>query len=220
MWSRVMPMVACASFFCDELIDEVDEQLRSTCTLDGAAGVFRGGLQRLGFSSFAYLRFERDRCGAPIARAISQYPQEWCHRYVEANHFSVDPTLWHCANRITPVAWHSLRLLEPSWCESSDVFEEAHGYGLHNGIAVPLHSGNGGFSLLNATTDLYGEESERLVRVFQHMVHMMSLVFHKHIENRIVETNLHLPEAKFSYREINRFVRQMEQLQVPPVVQP
>jgi len=213
-------MAVRASYFCDELIGDLDDKLRSANTLEGSSAVLCRGLEGLGFNSFAYLRFERDYRGAPVARAVSLYPQEWCHRYVEANHFSIDPTLWQCANRVTPVAWHNLRRPENRWYASSDVFDEAHGYGLHNGIAIPIHSGNGGFSLMNATTDLYGKESVRLVKVFQDMVHMMSLVFHSHIENRIVQSKLQLPEAKFPYREIHRFVRKMEHLKSPQSVQP
>jgi len=213
-------MVIRASYFRDELVGELDAKLRTTSTLEGSCAELCQGLQRLGFNSFAYLRFERDHQGLPIARAISQYPQEWCRRYVEANHFSIDPTLWQCATRITPVAWHSLRQIETGWCESSAIFDEAHGYGLNNGIAIPLHSGNSGFSVLNATTDLYGEESERLIGVFQDIVHLMSIVFHGHIEDRIVRAKIRLPEAKFQYREIHRFVRQMEHLKASPMVQP
>lgn len=213
-------MVVRASYFCNDLVSELDAKLRSTNTLEGSCAELCHGLERLGFNNFAYLRFERDHHGAPVARAISQYPQEWCRRYVEANHFSIDPTLWQCATRITPVAWHNLRQIETGWCEPSAIFEEAHGYGLHNGIAIPLHSGNSGFSVMNAATDLYGAEAERLIKVFQDMVHMMSLVFHGHIEDRIVRTDLRLPEAKFQYREIRRFIRQMEHLKSPPIVQP
>lgn len=78
------------------------------------------------------------RRGMRLSEAFhrTNYAPDWRRTYDERAFFRIDPTVSHCLTKTTPLVWSPSAFMDPEQLEMS---EEARGYGLHAGIALPIH---------------------------------------------------------------------------------
>lgn len=76
------------------------------------------------------------------------YSSEWVDRYLEKDYLRMDPVIFGCFQRFTPVDWKQL-----DWSTKSarSFFKEAVEYGVGNqGYTIPIRGPNGQFALFTA----------------------------------------------------------------------
>jgi hypothetical protein len=189
-------------FFSDKLLNEFEEQLQCSNSLSDLRVMMDSNLANLGFVSYAYVRIEREPNGEWEINGLTNYPSDWCEHYKDSDYFTVDPTLWYCESEFRPVAWHDLDNIQGHKGYGSDLFHEARGFGLRNGITVPLHGGDGWLSAMNVVTDLSRPEAVRLVTAHMEFVQIMSILFHGIAEERIRTSQLHFPRSRQTDRPV------------------
>lgn len=198
-------MALSTRFFSDKLLNEFEEQLHCSDSLSELRSMMDASLSNLGFAAYAYVRIALKPGGACEIRGLTNYPSEWCKRYKDADYFAVDPTLWYCESELRPVTWHELCEMQKPKGFAGNLFEEASGYGLRNGITVPLHGGDRWLSAMNVVTDLACEEAARLVTAHKDIVQIMAILFHGMAEERIRTSGLHFPQSRQSDTPIHAF---------------
>jgi len=196
-------------FFCDKLLSEFEEQLRHSYSLGALRDSMHNSISGLGFEAYAYVRVTRNQNGASEIEGLTNYPSAWCERYKDADYFAFDPTLRYCASELQPVAWHDLRASHAGDRAASILFEEAQGYGLRNGITIPLHGGDRWVSAMNVVTDVACREATQMVSAHMDMLHIMSIIFHGIADERIRSSKLSLPMSKVSLSNKNSYNAQM-----------
>ncbi len=122
-------------------------------------------LEDLGFSKFAFCfgwqkskkKFDN------VTTLLTDYPDEWVRRYTDELYVYRDLIHYRSLNTVTPFSWSSLQTREIT-SESALVFNEATEFNMHDGISVPIRSGDNTFSLLSAVAGGSLREREEVVR--------------------------------------------------------
>jgi len=96
---------------------------------------------------YHWVNAEGERFGA------GTYPSDWVHRYLEQDYLRMDPVIFGCFQRFTPVNWKEL-----DWSSkpARAMWRDARDHGLGNqGYSIPVRGPAGQFALftLNTETD-------------------------------------------------------------------
>lgn len=95
---------------------------------------------RLGFEQFALVSHVDLVTASDGAIAISNYKQGWVDRILSQRYYLDDPVHAASTGRTTPFAWNTiLHTLLPSRRQQK-IMREGAGFGLHDGVTVPVHS--------------------------------------------------------------------------------
>ena len=79
------------------------------------------------------------------------YSQEWVDRYVEKDYLRMDPVIFGCFQRFTPVDWKEL---DWSTRAARAFLKEAIDYGVGNqGLTIPIRGPSGQFALFTASNN-------------------------------------------------------------------
>ncbi|WP_432449124.1 helix-turn-helix transcriptional regulator [Aliiroseovarius marinus] len=110
------------------------------------------------------------------------YPAEWVDRYLERDYLRLDPVLFGCFQRFTPVVWKEL-----DWSSkpAREMFQDALDHGLGNqGYSIPIRGPNGQFAVLtmndtaeDAAWESFVERNTRDLMVFAHELNKKALEF-------------------------------------------
>lgn len=107
-----------------------------------------GNLARqLGFDRYAYLNLQ-----AAESFAVSDYPQEWQHRYFAKSYSTIDPVVTTAKRCWATFSWdNSIAGHRPSR-EVREFIAEASDFGLCSGISIPIRTGFGHMAMLSFAT--------------------------------------------------------------------
>ncbi|MCK0143069.1 LuxR family transcriptional regulator [Aliiroseovarius sp. F20344] len=110
------------------------------------------------------------------------YSAEWVDRYLEKDYLRLDPVIFGCFQRFTPVSWKSL-----DWSSkpAREMWQDAIDHGLGNqGFTIPIRGPNGQFALftMNATAadedwDHFIDENTRDLMIIAHEFNKKALEF-------------------------------------------
>jgi LuxR family quorum-sensing transcriptional regulator LasR len=87
---------------------------------------------------------------AEFAFLHSNYSPKWRSKYDDEKLGHVDPTVTHCATKITPLIW-SPNLFAGR--RQNELYEEACGHGIRSGVTLPIHGPNREFGVLCFVSD-------------------------------------------------------------------
>ncbi len=89
------------------------------------------------------------------------YSSDWVDRYLEMDYLRMDPVIFGCFQRFTPVNW---KQLDWSGKAARAFFQEAISYGVGNqGYTIPIRGPNGQFALFTANDDCSDDEWEDFI---------------------------------------------------------
>jgi DNA-binding CsgD family transcriptional regulator len=135
----------------DELGDLLGQQARS-----------------LGFEHHVYALRIPTRFSEARLLLIDGYPPGWVTHYFEQGFQDHDPVMAWCAQRVTPVVWSELDVAPSS--PAGRVMREAAGFGLVDGISMPLHSPQGERVVLSLACNALSEAPRRARHVLPLLV--------------------------------------------------
>ncbi|WP_282182814.1 helix-turn-helix transcriptional regulator [Aliiroseovarius marinus] len=84
------------------------------------------------------------------------YSAEWVDRYLEKDYLRMDPVIFGCFQRFTPVSWKEL-----DWSSKAarEMWQDALDHGLGNqGYTIPIRGPNGQFALFTLNASLSDED--------------------------------------------------------------
>ena len=141
-------------------MDALRQRFTSAGTMDELHAVCRDYSEALGFQHFVYaLRVPTHFADARLIM-VDGYPPDWVKHYFEQHHFDADPVMAYCAQHVVPMCWSDLSL-EPG-SQAERMMLEAAGFGLRDGVTMPLHSPQGELGILSFAVDAAPKEA-RLV---------------------------------------------------------
>lgn len=112
------------------------------------------------------------------------YPTEWIDRYLEKNYLRMDPVIFGCFQRFTPVIWKDL---DWSTRAAATMFRDAIDHGLGNqGYTIPIRGPNGQFALFTVnnlsdddTWQAFVDANARDLMVIAHEFNKKALEFER-----------------------------------------
>jgi len=141
-------------------MDVLRPRLKTAVTLDELHALCREHSEALGFQYFVYaLRVPTHFADARLIM-IDGYPPGWVKHYFEQSHFDADPVMAYCAQHVVPTCWSDLRL-EPG-SQAERMMQEAAGFGLRDGVSMPLHSPQGELGILSLAVDAAPDEARAI----------------------------------------------------------
>lgn len=162
-------------------------------------------LHRCGSSIMAAYGFEHFIYGASIPTSyvqpqsfiISGYPQGWRDHYIASNYQRIDPTVQHCAQRITPINWTEI---DTSNTPAAKMMQESRDFGLASGFSLPVHGTGGEFAMLSLASSESPEMSRESIENALGDTHLLAAHFHE-AARRIVRLVTIPPAGTLSERE-------------------
>lgn len=100
------------------------------------------GFSYVAYSAVNYEPLESLDDLLPPVVALS-YPKGWYEVYVSKRYFEIDPILMYAKTSNGPLVWSALQKRRQLSHAQLTLFREAAGFGLVDGISLPLFSGNG-----------------------------------------------------------------------------
>ena len=138
-------------------MDALRQRFTSAGTMDELHAVCRDYSEALGFQHFVYaLRVPTHFADARLIM-VDGYPPGWVKHYFEQHHFDADPVMAYCAQHVAPMCWSDLSL-EPG-SQAERMMQEAAGFGLRDGVTMPLHSPQGELGILSFAVDAAPKEA-------------------------------------------------------------
>jgi len=155
----------------------------------------------LGFDFFHYGARIPVSFSNPRFVFVSGYPDQWWDHYINNAYLYKDPTVLHCANRVTPFFWNKpLELLANSSADENVIFE-AREFGLRAGISIPVHGATGETAIFSVVSGKDSTKHLQLIDAQTPKLHMFSGYLHETI-NRVTESGKFTnPMLKLSQRE-------------------
>ncbi len=81
----------------------------------------------------------------------SNYPNGWREKYDTQRFGHIDPTVIHCACKLTPMIWTPETF---SGRRQNEMYEEACSYGIRSGVTLPIHGAKGELGMLCFVSDV------------------------------------------------------------------
>jgi len=155
----------------------VRQRLAAAMTLDELHVLCREYCESLDFQYFVYaLRVPTHFADARLIM-IDGYPPGWVKHYFEQFHFDADPVMAYCGQHVVPICWSDLSL-EPG-SQSERMMREAAGFGLRDGVTMPLHSPQGELGILSLAVDAEPDEARAVCQRALGQVQMLAGYLHE-----------------------------------------
>lgn len=127
------------------------ERLTEQAVLAHDEAAAKGTLETLsreaGFFAYAYLNLQ-----AETQTAISNYNEDWQHRYFDKSLARIDPVVRSARDRFEAFAWSNEASPKMSK-ERRHFYSEAAEFGIRSGITVPIPTGFGRMAMLTFASD-------------------------------------------------------------------
>ncbi|WP_434290473.1 helix-turn-helix transcriptional regulator [Celeribacter sp. SCSIO 80788] len=105
------------------------------------------------------------------------YSSDWVDRYLEKDYLRMDPVLFGCFQRFTPVNW---KQLDWSSKAAKAFFRDALDHGVGNqGYTIPLRGPNGQFALLTLNHNATDDHWERFIARYERDLMIVAHEFNK-----------------------------------------
>lgn len=127
----------------------------------------------------------------PKTITINNYPSSWKTQYESNNYLEIDPTVKHALQSVLPIIW-----TDKLFSSASDLWEEAHKFGLHYGLAFPIHDLKGfkGMLTLSRSHEFISEkEFDAKILKISWLTQITHLSMSKHLTPKLIpgiDTNL------------------------------
>jgi len=122
-----------------------------------------------GFDQFLYGAQIPTSFVKPCFIYISSYSTEWRTRYETEGYICIDPTVGHCASRLTPITWDKISPLEKGSKDVRQFMSDAQDFGIYGGVSCPVHSGQGEVAMLSlASSENQQKAQSRILEALPH----------------------------------------------------
>lgn len=86
-----------------------------------------------------------------LAFLHSNYSSQWINKYDQEKLGHVDPVVFHCLTKSTPLIWTPDLF---SARRQQELYEEACGHGIRSGVTLPIHGSCGELGILSFASDI------------------------------------------------------------------
>ncbi|OFX13370.1 MAG: hypothetical protein A2516_09695 [Alphaproteobacteria bacterium RIFOXYD12_FULL_60_8] len=158
-------------------------------------------LNIVGFRYFAYTFIQSpDEEGKPLT--LSNFPKEWCLRYLEETYFCCDPVLQVSLKSFLPVEWADALADVELTDRQKTMMAEAASYGLKNGLTIPVHQAGSSSAYFNLASDLGEAEYELHLERYRHVLHVLAFYFHDVALRHLGRSSQFISLVKLTKREM------------------
>lgn len=153
-------------------------------------------IQSLGFDYFAY----GWRAAYPLSTAqatiISNYPDAWQQRYLEAEYIKCDPTIAASRKSMRPLVWSNdvFANAKPLWSEACDA-------GLRIGCAQFIIDGRGNKGMLTLARK-HEVLTDQELQAKEAQIHWLSVLIHEHFQRVFLDQSHSCEISSLTEREI------------------
>ncbi|MCC6208758.1 MAG: autoinducer binding domain-containing protein [Gammaproteobacteria bacterium] len=179
------------SLVLDKTLNDLMEASDLAQDEHGIKQALRNFTTAAGFDRFAYLNVRADNVWA-----LSTYPAEWQHIYLDNNYATIDPVVTIAKRTMQPFVW-SQNDNAGTAPETKRFFGEAADFGICSGVSIPVRGGFGRVAMLTLTTDKSAVDFVE-IRNVTHAITAVAFV-HVHL-NRLVSAQ-HTPTIELTPRQ-------------------
>jgi len=138
--------------------------------------------RRHGFDHFVYTVQVPVSFVNPRWYVLSDLPARWRRHYREMAYVEVDPTVAHCAERLTPLLWEDAERLYGGARKVRKLIRDAARFGLRSGVSVPVRGVRGALGSLSLVSgDEHSSVRPRIARALADLV-MLTSYLHEAFE--------------------------------------
>lgn len=137
----------------------------------------RSTLRQLGFARYLIsLGPPRPGGNDPLAGVITSFPRCWLEHYCGDNLIEIDPILKHCRRELLPIFWERERRRARG--RSQHFWQQREGYGLRNGMSIPLRyellRGSLSVAFDDSMDDLQGSTNPAVCQLFMLVPYLLA----------------------------------------------
>ena len=170
------------------------ESLLSCATVEDLHATTVEITKQMGFEHFLYAVRVNTSLTRPYQFVFSGYPKAWREHYDASGYANIDPTVHHCAKKVTPVIWDKkVYVGKPA----SKMMGEAADCGLVSGASFAVHGGHGEVAMLSLASSQQSYQAKRDIISTLGAAQLLTCYLHEAIQ-RIVLSTCPLPLQKVS----------------------
>lgn len=157
--------------------------------------------ERFGFDRFQYGARIPTSFVKPYFIFISSYQNEWRTRYLAEGYMSIDPTVGHCANHVTPFCWDRIASHEKQNELVRRFMGEAREFGLNSGVSFPVHSAQGEFAMFSVASSQDPQRAQSRILDALPVTHLFTAHLHESVRRIFEHHVLPLKRTQLTDRE-------------------
>lgn len=174
------------------------ESFKAVKSLEALEQLCRVECEALGFDRFAFAMRVPVQFADARLLMIDGYPSGWVQHYFDQGYAKHDPVMAHCAEHVTPLAWHDLLPSDKGFARR--IMGEAGEIGMRDGVTVPVHSPQGEMGVLSFAVDGSPKATREVVEQAIGQVQLLSVYVHETVR-RVAGLSAIESRAKLSVRE-------------------
>lgn len=186
----------------NQAIGEFVESIQGVTDLDVLRKKFQIAVNRLGIVDYSYHIVRAQGITEQLVCGIITYPEDWVQHYIDQGMVDYDPIVKTGRRNNLPFRWSQLRTSPDEIIAQKQVnlMNEAAGLGLSEGMTVPIH-GHREFAMLSVVPDHDADDRNQVLVQHQDIFHLLSLYFHDHTRDLVIEQIKPAVAPKLTNRE-------------------
>ena len=170
------------------------ENARDAATVEDIHAFCSRLCDELGFDYFIYGAQLPTSLVKPRFVIISGYPQAWREHYNRNGYLRIDPTVAHCIGKVTPLTWSELTTRGADASpEARRFMNEAHDFGLRNGVSFPVHGTAGENAMFSLACGSDRPLAPSLIDEALPVGHLLSTYIHEAVRRVFVDSDASIP---------------------------
>ena len=155
---------------------ELIEQMHNAASVEELHRCGSRFAESYGFEHFIYGASIPTSFVQPQTIIVSGYPQAWREHYIANGYQSIDPTVQHCARRLTPLSWADIDATVPV---AQQMLQESRDFGLASGISLPTHGSNGEFAMFSLASHRPAPDNTAHIETVMADAYLLTAHFHE-----------------------------------------
>lgn len=138
----------------------------------------------------------------PQIAVISGFPADWWAHYKACGYMRIDPTIAHCARRLTPLLWKDIKD-DPKDPQRTvqKLLAESRDYGLRSGVSFPAHGGAGESAILSLVSEAEHAKAEHRIIEALPYGHLLTGYIHEAAKRVFTHRDLPIARVQLTPRE-------------------
>lgn len=175
-------------------LQDLNEELLAATSVNGLREICVRFCELAEFEYFIFGVCDATSLSSPKITTVSNYPEEWFKIYFQEDMQKNDPVVRYCFENTAPIRWSKLVLMQEYVTPIGEqIMAAAQGFGLLDGLSVPIKAPSGEIALLSLATCVEARLDDRINQALMLALPFSNFLFENYMRFQCDRADRYLP---------------------------